>query len=74
MGHVFHVRSDGRERQIRLWHQRLGHPNFGYLKHVLPDLFSNMVLSDLKCTTCIIAKSHCTLYLPSLNKSIVPFT
>jgi hypothetical protein len=39
MGHVLHVRSGGRERQIQLWHQLLGHPNFGYLKHVLPDLF-----------------------------------
>jgi hypothetical protein len=74
MGHVFHIQSDGRERQIRLWHQHLGHPNFGYLKHLLPDLFSNIVLSNLKCTTCIVAKSHRTSYLPSLNKSIVPFT
>jgi hypothetical protein len=38
-GHVFHATNDGRERQIRLWHQRLGHPNFGNLKHLLPDLF-----------------------------------
>jgi hypothetical protein len=73
-GHVFHVSSDGRERQIRLWHQRLGHPNFGYLKHVLPELFSSMVLSKLKCHTCIVAKSHRTSYLSSLNESIVSFT
>jgi hypothetical protein len=46
-GHVFHIQSDGRERKIWLWHQRLGHPNFGYLKHLLPDLFSNMALYDL---------------------------
>jgi hypothetical protein len=73
-GHVCHVRSDGREWQIRLWHQRLGHPNFGYLKHVLPKLFNNVAVSELKCSTCIVAKSHRTSYLPSLNKSIVPFT
>jgi len=73
-GHVFHVRSDGRERQIQLWHQRLGHPNFGFLKHVLPELFSNMVHSELKCPTCIVAKSHRTSYLPSFNKSSIPFT
>jgi hypothetical protein len=72
-GHVFHVRSDGRERQIQLWHQRLGHPNFSYLKHVFPEPFFDMVVSELKCPTCIVAKSHCTSYLPSLNKSIAPF-
>jgi hypothetical protein len=69
-GHVFHVRSDGRERQIQLWHQRLGHPNFGFLKHVLPELFSNMVHSELKCPTYIVAKSHRTSYLPSLIKAV----
>lgn len=74
MGHVFHIQSDGRERQIWLRHQCLGHPNFGYLKHLLPDLFSNIVLSNRKCITCIVTKSHRTSYLPSLNKSIVPFT
>jgi hypothetical protein len=72
-GHVFHVRSDGREQQIQLWHRRLGHPNFSYLKHVFPELFSDMVVSELKCPTCIVAKSHRTSYLPSLNKSIALF-
>jgi hypothetical protein len=32
-----------------------------------------MVLSDLKCNTCIVSKSHRTSYLPSMNKSIVSF-
>jgi len=32
-----------------------------------------MVVFELKCPTCIVAKSHCTSYLPSLNKSIAPF-
>jgi hypothetical protein len=73
-GHVFHVRSDGWERQIQLWHQRLGHPNFGYLKHVLPELFSKTVHSELKSPTCIVAKSHSTSYLPIFNKSSIPFT
>jgi hypothetical protein len=67
------VQSDGREQQIQLWHRRLGHPNFSYLKHVFPELFSDMVVSELKCPTCIVAKSRCTSYLPSLNKSIAPF-
>jgi hypothetical protein len=48
--------------------------NFGYLKHVLPELFSKTVHSELKCPTCIVAKSHRTSYLPSFNKSSIPFT
>ena len=37
-GHVHQIQSDVRERQIWLWHRRLWHPNFGYLKHLRPDL------------------------------------
>ena len=39
IGHVHQIQSDVRERQIWLWHRRLGHPNFGYLKHLRPDFF-----------------------------------
>ena len=39
IGHVHQIQSDVRERQIWLWHRRLWHPNFGYLKHLRPDFF-----------------------------------
>ena len=71
--HVHQIQSDVRERKIWLWHRRLGHPNFGYLKHLRSDLFSNTRLSGLKCNTCIIAKSHRTSYPLSMNKSTLPF-
>jgi hypothetical protein len=71
--HHMHHPVDNKERQIWLWHLRLGHPSFGYMKHLFPDLFSNMSLFDLKCETCILAKSHRTSYPLSMNKSHVPF-
>jgi len=44
-------------RQVWLWHRRLGHPSFGYLKILFPSLFtSNTEL--IKCETCIRTKNH----------------
>jgi hypothetical protein len=60
-------------RQIWLWHRRLGHPSFGYLRHLLLDLFSNVETSKLNCDTCILAKSHRATYPLSINKSDTPF-
>jgi hypothetical protein len=45
--------------QILLWHQRLGHPSFGYMKHLFHELFVNMSDSNLKCDTCIIVTHQC---------------
>ncbi|KAJ8642448.1 hypothetical protein MRB53_019142 [Persea americana] len=45
-----HARSH--ERQIWLWHRRLGHPSFGYLRHLLPSLFSHLQNVDFKCFRC----------------------
>ena len=73
MGHAHCIQSDGRERQIWLWHRRLGHPNFAYLKHLVPSLFSNTVVSDFKCNTGILAKSHRTSYPLSMNQSTISF-
>jgi hypothetical protein len=38
------------------------------MKHLFPDLFSNISIFDLKCETCILAKSHRATYL-----AMVPF-
>lgn len=70
--HMHHP-IDEKKRQIWLWHLRLGHPSFGYMKHLFPDLFSSMSLFDFKCETCILAKSHRATYPLSMNKSNVPF-
>ena len=71
--HVHQIQSDVRERKIWFWHRRLGHLNFSYLKHLQLDLFSNTGLSNLKCNTCMIAKSHRTSYPLSMNKNTLPF-
>lgn len=65
--------SNVKERQIRLWHARLGHPSFSYMKHLFPKLFLDLHKSDFKCDTCILAKSHRVSYPISLNKSDTPF-
>lgn len=73
MGYAHHIQSDRRERKIWLWHQFLGHRNLGYMKHLLPDLSSNMTLYDLKYNTCILDKIYHTSYPLSLNKHTILF-
>jgi hypothetical protein len=68
-----HPPVDKNEQQIWLWHRRLGHPSFGYMKYLFSALFSNISPCNLKCETCILAKSHRANYPLSLNKSTVPF-
>ncbi|CAL8152273.1 unnamed protein product [Prunus armeniaca] len=65
---------DSKQKQIWLWHRRLGHPSFSYMKHLIPDLFSGFKDSDFTCDTCILAKSHRVPYLLSTNKCTTPFT
>nr|KYP34930.1 Retrovirus-related Pol polyprotein from transposon TNT 1-94 [Cajanus cajan] len=71
--HYMYHPSNIKREQILLWHRRLGHPSFEYLKHVFPSLFSDTSLLNLKCETCILAKSHRTHFPLSMNKSDVPF-
>ncbi|KAI5312648.1 hypothetical protein L3X38_041821 [Prunus dulcis] len=75
MGHANSVKhpSDDKYRQIWLWHRRLGDPSFGYMRYLLPKLFSVFKDSDFKCDTCILAKSHRASYPLSMNKSTIPF-
>ncbi|GMY05930.1 Retrovirus-related Pol polyprotein from transposon TNT 1-94 [Fagus crenata] len=37
-----HHQTSSQELQIWLWHRRLGHPSFGYLRHLLLSLFSRL--------------------------------
>jgi hypothetical protein len=68
------VTSSTSSSNIWLWHKRFGHISFGYLKYLLPELFSNATLPVLKCETCELAKSHRVPFLPSLNRNSAPFT
>lgn len=43
---------------VMIWHYRLGHPSFSYLKNLLPSLFKNKKNSSFQCEVCQIAKHH----------------
>ena len=54
---------DGSEKKenkydIWLWHQRLGHASFGYLKKLFPNLFAKFDVSSFQCDVCELAMRH----------------
>ncbi|KAH9768480.1 Integrase catalytic domain-containing protein [Citrus sinensis] len=59
--------------EIWLWHRRLGHVSFGYLKKLFPSLFLKFNVCNFKCDVCELSKSHRTTFPLSLNKNPVPF-
>ena len=65
--------SPKKKAEILLWHRRLGHASFGYLKKLFPSLFTNLDISIFKCDVCELAKSHRASFPLILNKSPVPF-
>lgn len=50
------------DSKIMLWHYRLGHPNFQYLKLLLPKLFMNKNPSGFRCESCELAKHHWAIF------------
>jgi GAG-pre-integrase domain/Integrase core domain len=56
------------KNKVLVWHKRLGHPSFGYMKNLFPELFVNCENHKFECETCIKAKSHRVPYPKSLNK------
>lgn len=58
---------------ILLWHHRLGHPNFIYLKKLMPHLFTNVTVSSLRCDSCILSKQTKSSYLPKPYRPSCPF-
>ena len=51
--------------EILLWHRRLGHPSFQYLKHLYPDSFINKEQSVLNCDHFILAKQTHSSHQPN---------
>jgi len=49
------VEHSGAENSIMLWHYRLGHPNFMYLRKMFPALFNNNK-QILQCEVCQLSK------------------
>ena len=61
-GFIGSVRSILVHDQIMLWHNRLGHPSFFYLKHLFPCLFKGLDCASFDCETCFLAKIHRNSY------------
>ena len=60
--------------EIRLWHWRLGHPNFPYLKRLFPSLFKNINMSQFNCEVCELAKHQRSVFRAHPDKKSAPFT
>ncbi|XP_074352811.1 uncharacterized protein LOC141691962 [Apium graveolens] len=73
LGRALTIDGSKEKSEISLWHRRLGHASFGYIKKLFPSLFVNFDVSSFKCEVCELAKSHRTSFPLNLNKSPVPF-
>lgn len=49
--HLVHHPNGNKKCEIWLWHRRLGHPSFGYMKHLFPELLLNVSDFSLRCNT-----------------------
>ena len=56
-----------------MWHRRLGHLSFNYLRKIKLELFVGITNFESKCDICELAKSHRVPYVPSYNKNLLPF-
>ena len=56
-----------------MWHRRLGHASFSYLKKLFPSLFARSDVFGFCYDICELAKSHRASFLLILNKSPFPF-
>nr|KYP41061.1 Retrovirus-related Pol polyprotein from transposon TNT 1-94 [Cajanus cajan] len=62
------------DKDILLWHYRLGHPNVQYLRYLFPMLFMNKNQLSFKCESCELAKHHRAIFPPQPYKTSEPFT
>jgi len=68
--------QDKNKKEIWLWHRRLGHLSFGYLKKLFPSLFHKCNIFDFICETCVMAKIHYDVFPLSKKKKKrqIPFS
>ncbi|KAJ9707223.1 hypothetical protein PVL29_002286 [Vitis rotundifolia] len=62
------------DSELLLWHKRMGHLSFQYLKHLFPSLCSNKTLLDFQCEVCELAKHYRASFPKSKYKPSIPFT
>lgn len=68
------VSSSSVKEIIMLWHMRLGHSNFFYLKYLFPYLFKGLNCSFFQWESRIFAKHHRSTYLPKPYKVSSPIS
>ena len=56
-----------------LWHYRLRHLSFPYLKKLFSSLFKGLNCSEFYCENCILSKSHRTIYPSRPYQASKPF-
>ena len=59
--------------QIMIWHYRLGHPSFAYLKHLFPNQFNKLSHENFQYDVCCFSKSHRSPYHSKSYRSTKPF-
>ena len=64
--------SLSREQTIKLWHRRLGHPSFPYLKKLFLSLFKNNDVFG--CEVCQLAKHMHSNFPAKSYEASQPFT
>ena len=62
------------DREVFLWHYRLGHPKFLYLEKLFPELFSNKKPQFFHCEICNLSKQTRSFYPNQNYKESHPFT
>nr|KYP33098.1 Retrovirus-related Pol polyprotein from transposon TNT 1-94 [Cajanus cajan] len=60
--------------EIWQWHKRLGNPSFSYVKRLFLSLFTCCNISDFKCETCVMAKSHRVIFPINNSRANAPFS
>ena len=58
INHLESVSQYNKDSAILLWHYRLGHPNFMYLKRLFPSLLINKDPKFFQCDICQLSKTH----------------
>ena len=62
------------KKELRLIHERLGHPSFFSLKTLYPKLCVNLDPSIFQCEVCELSKNHWISYPLSSKKSEILFS
>lgn len=70
---AFETGTSSSIQHIQCWHQRLGHPSFGMMKKILPNLVKRCNRDDFVCDICECAKHKRVSHPISDNKCKIPF-